>query len=516
MGPILRQDSHVEFIRTPRYLWPFNSTFSAFWPPLGFCSLAASLRERCPHVRLSILDCPALKIGWKSLERRLRARPPDVVCIGEETVSSPEGRRLARLAKTIDPRIVVIAGGVYFSYAVEETFGEGDVDYIVRGEGERTFVELVRALMRDEADLSRIRGLAYQDGNGAHVNAPRAPVMDLDSLPRPAYDLLDVDAYGRHSRNHPRLACLEHGRGCIDRCSFCILWKHFGACRNGAPAPCYRTKSAERSFEEVRWLVTEYDRKTIHFVDPCFNVDPGWTDRFADLMLGSGLDVRFTAWMRADFIVRDEELGILDKLVRAGLVQAYIGIERVDEDELRLLNKHHNGPAITRKAVEILRSRYPQVFTIGTVIYGMPWESERTLAGLRDFQYHFPLDYAFYIPLAPNPGTDIRDTLVASGCRMSDDFREYNFFTPVADTEHLTRRDLEDFYSDLLLHVSGIKLASTLKALRKNRSPRNRRVYRNLLSYAFKVSAHQLARRLLGPLAKGPTLYAKKPKWYDG
>lgn len=512
----LAENGHVAFVRTPRYLWPFNSAASAFWPPLGFCSLAGAVRERFSALRLSILDCPALKIGWKTLERKLRADPADVVCIGEETVSSPEGLRLARLVKGIRPQAIVVGGGVYFSYRVEKTFAEGTFDYIVRGEGEQTLAELIQALLQGGGDFRRVDGLAYREGGRVCINPPRAPIRDPDSLPRPAYDLLQVDVYGRDSKNHPALATLEHGRGCTGQCSFCILWKHFGEPQNGGTVPCYRTKSPERTFDEVKWLATQYGRRTIHFVDPCFNTDPGWTDRFTDLMLAADLDVQFTAWMRADGVVRDERLGIMEKLVRAGLVQAYIGIERAEERDLAFLDKRRNGPEITRRAFQILRERHPSVFAIGTIIYGLPWESKQTLAALRDIHYAYPIDCAFYIPLAPNPGTEIRRKLEADGYRMSDNFREYNFFTPVMDTDHLSRRQLEDFYSHMLLHFSAAKLRSILRATRNGRDARAKRVYRHLLWYAFKVGGRQLLRRLLRPLTNGPTLYAKKPKWYDG
>ena len=515
MTASLRPDSFIQFIRTPRYLWPFNSAASAFWPPLGFCSLAAALRDKFPKLRVSVLDCAVLKIGWMTLERMLRENVPDVVCIGEETVSSREGLRLARLVKEINPRTTVIAGGVFFSYRVEETFAEGAVDYIVCGEGERTLVELVAALMGGKNDLSGIPGLAYHKEGHVRRNPSRPPILDLDGLPWPAYDLLPVGAYGRASKNHPNLASLEHSRGCVDRCSFCILWKHFGEPDNGSIRPCYRTKSPERSFEEVAWLARRYGRKTIHFVDPCFNADPAWSDGFAQRMLASGLKVQFTAWMRADFVVRDEKLGVLEKMVRAGLCQTYIGIERLNPAELAYMNKHNNGPEMTRKAFEILRSRYPEVFTIGTTIYGLPWESKKSLAELRDLPESVPLDYVFHIPLAPNPGTEIRQRLEAGGYRMSEDFREYNFFTPVVETDHLSRRELENFYSSLLFRASRNKLKSIRGIVRENGEGRRCRVYRNLVTYALKAGARQLVRRLLGPLAKGPTLYGKKPAWYD-
>jgi len=510
----LRENSRILFVRTPRRLWPFNSSSSAFWPPLGFCALAAYLRERLPGLRLEIVDCPGERIGWRSLEERLRAHPPDVLCVGEETVTSPEARRLARLAKEIAPEMVVVAGGVYFSYAIEESLAEGNVDYIVRGEGEETLADLISALIQGD-DLGLIPGLAYQTGGSVRLTEDRAPIMDLERLPRPAYDLLDVSAYGRGSRCHPDLATLEHGRGCVDRCSFCILWKHFGRTNGAGVQPCYRTKSAERSFGEVERLVREYGRKTIHFVDPTFNVDPQWADQFADTMLQHRLPVQFTAWMRADFIVRDEELGILEKLVRAGLVQAYIGIERVRDEDLSRLNKHHNGPEITRRAFEIMRSRYPEVFTIGTVIYGMPWESRETLRELRDFQFDFPLDYVFHMPLAPNPGCDIREELLHDGREISEDYSQYDFFTPVADTEHLSRGELANFYSQMLLNVSWKKIRKELGTYFSAPTARKRRVYRRLAAHTLKVGARQLAQRLLGPLRSGPVLYSRKPKWYD-
>lgn len=514
MPSTLREDAHIRFIRTPRYLWPFNSAASAFWPPLGFCSLAAEVRQRFPNLRVSILDCPALRIGWQTLENHLLADPPDVVCIGEETVSAPEGLRLAGLARQLHPKTIIIAGGVYFGSAAAETFAHAPVDFIVSGEGEATLVELIRSLIEGKSPAG-IRGLAWPEDGGIRVNPSSEPIADMDTLPMPAYDLLDVDAYGRGSRNHPAPASLEQSRGCTARCSFCILWKHFGRPENGSVAPFRRAKSPERMFEEVKRLAAEYGRRTIHFVDPTFNADPAWIDRFTDLMLASPPGVKFTAWMRADCVVRDEELGLMEKLVRAGLVQAYVGIERAEQADLDRLNRRHSGPAVAHKAFEILRTRYPEVFSIGTVIYGLPWETRETLAALRALRRTIAADYIFYIPLTPNPGTDIRAEVRAQGRGMSDNLREYNFLTPVADTERLSRDDLEDFYSDLVLSYPWDRLRTDRQALLRIGDARAQRVHRNLLWYSVEVGGRQLARRLLRPFTGGRTLYCRKPAWYD-
>jgi hypothetical protein len=87
----------VVFVRTPRYVWPFNSETSAFWQPLGLMSLAGQLERSYPDWSTRIIDCPGGKIGWKTLLTMLSRDWPDVICVGEETVSSHEAMRLAGL-----------------------------------------------------------------------------------------------------------------------------------------------------------------------------------------------------------------------------------------------------------------------------------------------------------------------------------------------------------------------------------------------------------------------------------
>ena len=115
----------ILFVRTPRFLWPFNSETSAFWPPLGFLSLAGRLRQSHPGWQIEIIDCPGEKIGWKTLQARLATGPPDVLCLGEETVSSHEALRLARHVKQCYPETLIVAGGVFFSFAPQEALAEG-------------------------------------------------------------------------------------------------------------------------------------------------------------------------------------------------------------------------------------------------------------------------------------------------------------------------------------------------------------------------------------------------------
>jgi len=513
----------ILLLRPPRYVWPFNSETSAFWQPLGLLSLAAAVRREIPQAEIQVWDCPAERCGWRSLEKRLAEQRIDVLGIGEETVSAHEAIRAARLVKTLNPECLVVAGGMYFSYTIEESLHNGVIDIIVRGEGEKTFVELL-SKRRDRPAWHTIPGIAFRDEQDRVIITPvRKLIPDLDSLPFPAYDLIDMQNYGCQSKNHPGLVSIEHSRGCIDSCDFCILWKHMGQSVNGNGRfrPCWRTKSSQHSFEEVYRLVHDFNRRTFGWVDPTFNARPEWSDAWSDLMLRSplvtarGAKTVHTAWLRADGVVRDEKLGILKKLVRAGLRQVMIGIERDDDSGLACLHKTNNHLDICREAFALLRENYPEVYTIGTMIYGLPNDTAADLKRLVTRQYELGVDYCFMIPLTPNPGTEVAQRAARNGTLSNPDRSSYNFHTPVCRTESLTLRDLENIYWKLMFRPDARRLVRSLKIFFRERNRRKRKVHLSLLRHGTRIAAKSFTHRLFHPKHHQPTLFSRRPSWYD-
>ncbi|MFB3890696.1 MAG: radical SAM protein [Phycisphaerae bacterium] len=536
----------ILLLRPPRYVWPFNSETSAFWQPLGLLCLAAAVLRDMPGAQVEVWDCPGQKCGWRTLEQRLAAERIDVLGVGEETVSAHEAIRAAALVKRLWPDCVVVAGGVYFAHAIEGTLGAspksaipkgasvrnskcaagepGSVDVIVRGEGEATFVELLRNL-HDRARWATIPGIAFRDSSGGLVITPARPLIeDMDALPMPAYVLLDMSLYGRSSRNHPALVSVEHSRGCTDNCNFCILWKQMGSSidNNGRVRPVYRTKSAQRSFEEVAWLHRRFGRRTFGWVDPTFNGSPAWSDRWAELMLCSDMmDGRgqprtlHTAWVRADGIIRDQKLGVLDKLVRAGLRQVMIGVERDDAAGLAALGKHNNSADVSAEAFAILRERHPKVYTIGTMIFGLPGDTREDLMRLVDCQYRMGMDYCFIMPLTPNPGTAVAENALREGLVANEDLASYNFHTPVCRTESMGLRELESVYWRLSLKPGRRRAAVLLAQMFRQRDRRKRRVNMALFRRGTAIAARSFLRAILHPGDRQPTLYSRRPSWYD-
>lgn len=432
------------FVRPPRPIWPFNGPSTSFWPPLAFASMAAALREAISDLRVAILDAPAVQMGWRTMEALVRQMQPGYVGIGEEAVCCVEGLRLARLAKSVGAK--VIAGGCFFGHVAPQLLATGLVDVVVHGEGEITIVDLVRALReRDTTALRSVLGITYDaaqaddvarlglTGTPSHAGRElvftghRPLIADLDQLPFPAYDLLPVERYGERSRNHPRFAAIELGRGCSDSCSFCVLWRQMGQFQGSRLMPRLRTKSPERLLAEVRRLVRDFGRGYLGWVDPCFNASPRVPAELAERMLRENLTPGQSAWVRADGLLRDEASGALATCVGAGLNEVYAGIERPDNTGLAALGKREDVDQC-REAFRMLAERYPQVFTGGSFIYGLPGDTPEIVRSIYRLSLELDLDKAFFIPLTPLPGTPFwsPDQWDDTGQR----FRSFSFLPP--------------------------------------------------------------------------------------
>jgi tRNA A37 methylthiotransferase MiaB len=494
------------FVRPPRPLWPFNGPASSVWPPLAFASLAAALREAIPDLSVAILDAPALHMGWRSLEGEMRRLQPAYVGIGEEAVSCTEGLRLAGLAKGMHAK--VIAGGCFFSNVSSEAIATRLVDVVVHGEGEITIVALVEALRSGNAgDLYQVLGISFADGDEIVRTPPRPLIPEVDQLPFPAYDLLPVSCYGHGSRNHSALAAIELGRGCVGSCTFCVLWRQMGQYRQSILRPLLRTKSPERLLEEVRVLTGKFQRGYLGWVDPCFNADPQVPGQLAELMLKENLRIGQSAWVRADAIVRDASSCALAQCVRSGLNEVYLGIERGDAAALKILNKVID-PGSIRQALQILARDFPEVFTVGSFIYGLPGDTPETVRDLRRLSSTLCLDYSFFIPLTPLPGTPYWQSEMWDPTGQK--FRSFGF---LPGGFRITSRGALDkaFLVSGLLDWNRDRFQSDLRAL-FHRDQRKRRLTRHLHWRGGTFMARQLFKAMIGGHRSGGMLF---PSWYE-
>lgn len=512
----------VLLVAPPRKIWPFMNEQDNFLMPQALPYLAAVLREAGFEVR--VLDCMPQRIGWRSLADQIRSFRPHVVAAGENHATyASEVIRLVELSKSIDPQIVTVLGGSHFTNVGDLYLRHHPIDFIVRGEGERTLVELAEALAGGDPNAPyRVPGLAYSDGAEMVQTEPRALIADLDTLPLPAFDLMPMADYGKAKYLFSQGATtIHHSRGCPAQCSFCVWWTQGAArkiktdpetgCRQEVLAPRWRSKSVERTVEEIEILAKAYDKRCLIFTDPTFNVDPNWSDAFAEELIRKNLDVNWMAFVRADFLLRDERLGVLEKLVRSGMAHVCIGVERAEDASLGDWRKKFYSNSQSHEAFRLLRDKYPSVFRQATFIVGTRDETRETLQRQLEFARSLDPDYPAFHPVTPFPGTELYEQAKAGGWLEIDDFDYFDLSTPVIRSEELSRDEIEQ--EIVRLNKSYVGLRWFLRGV-TSRSPYKRRMYVWWLLIMVRIFAATMV-GFRNPL-KG-TRYTRlmKPAWYD-
>ncbi|MFO8019280.1 MAG: radical SAM protein [Promethearchaeia archaeon] len=239
--------------------------------------------------------------------------------------------------------------------------------------------------------------------------------------------------YTKASIFYPYSASINHSRGCIGNCKFCSCWIHMAKhkLKNGEVKryPKYRSESPEKTVEKVDLLVNKYGVEGLVWVDDTFNLDPEWNRKFSELIIERGLDkLHWWAFLRADFIVRGEKLGIFEKMYRAGLEHALIGVERSSALEREKVSKSRYSQQIVKKAFKILREKYPNIFIQATFLTGTREETRESMLKLLEYAKDLGVDYPSFYAITPNPGTDLWYEAKEKGWIEVDDFRQYDWF----------------------------------------------------------------------------------------
>ncbi|MEO1063789.1 MAG: cobalamin-dependent protein [Actinomycetota bacterium] len=240
--------------------------------PLGLLSIAAYVRERGHEVE--VFDGTFAE-GPSAFLPVLAARRPDVVGISAVLPSRPAALELAGMAASAGATVVV--GGPDATAAPEAYLAGGDVHVVVHHEGERTItrlLELVDAGPLTAAVLREEPGVAFLDGAELVVTPQRPPIDDLDSLPPPARDLVDLDRYLEAWREQHGYSSLtvSVSRGCPTGCEWC---------RDAVHGQGFRIRSPEHVAAEVRDLEERYGVDSIRLVDDVDELDRGWVESWA-------------------------------------------------------------------------------------------------------------------------------------------------------------------------------------------------------------------------------------------
>lgn len=475
--------------------------------------IASVIREAGHEV--VCIDCMAMKMGWKSLERYLEENKFDVFCISEaHALYIDESFKLARLIKQVQPESILIAGGGHFANLAKECItSTSAIDFIGVGEGELTIVDLLNTI-QTKGDFSKVRGIVYIENGKVKQTLPRELVKDLDTLPLPAYDLMPMDKYGTSKFLFaPGGITLEHSRGCPVVCDFCTWWTQFADRKldddgEEVLSGRWRTKSVKKMVDEIELLVTKYNRKCFMFVDGTWNVHPKWSREFAEEIIKRKIEIYYFAFMRADLILRDEKLGVLELLVKSGLSHICIGMEHVDQTILDGWNKTFHQ---TDKAVEVINlfaEKYPSVFVQGTFIIGSENESRESLQRLQSYVKKLKLDFPAFHILTPVPGTKVYNDALKENKLEIKDFSKYDWNTPIMSTKHLSREELS--WEAYKLYRNSVSPTWLWRGL-FSRSVYKRNMYIWWLIVTINVAVSNFRNIFFKPKAAFGLVY---PEWY--
>ncbi len=351
-------------------------------PPLGILYLSACLKQ-AGH-QTGFVDGLERPLDW--ILEQIAAFEPEIVGFSCTTFAWARTVELCQLIKQRWPDVVTLVGGPHVT-GVRDACLEPGVDYGLTGDAEEAIVSLVEALDGD-GDLSGVKGLAYRDASGTTQFNMGGYFKDLDSLPFPDYDLVDIRNYPPSIAFYNRLPSMTMmtTRGCPATCTFCDAVSNF------------RVRSIDNVIAEIRHLKQRFGARHILFYDEDLPLVKKRLTEMCERFIEEELDISWCCNSRADSI--DEPLVRLMK--RAGCWRILVGVESGNQETLDRIMKGLTLEQIKQKVQMI---RHHDIEVLGTFILGLPDETYEM--GLRtvDFAIECDLDYAIFLKLTPFPGT---------------------------------------------------------------------------------------------------------------
>ncbi len=355
------------------------------FPPLGILYLAAYM-EREGH-RVEVRDFAARK-----KPRDLNFKDYDVVGISTDTTRHRQALSLAKEAKKNG--CTVVMGGPHPCYVDDEILSTRQVDFIVHGEGEITFSELVSALEKRDRNLNALQGISFFHKGHLVRTAPRPFIDDLDQLPFPARHLIDMDDYRRTKLGGREITSLITSRGCPYRCAFCAS-SHFWGTK-------VRLRSVKAILDEIEELYLRYHFHAVAFLDDTFNLFPQRVIEICRGIRERHLDLWWWCLSRPDLLLRNEEM--VKEMVHAGAKSIFIGIESPDAKTLESFHKKMDVEDSIR-TVSILKDHGLEIHA--AYILGGPHETAETVHETIRFAKRLDTNVAQFSILTPYPGTAI-------------------------------------------------------------------------------------------------------------
>ncbi len=435
-------------------------------PPLGLLYLAGYIQKCSPKTEIKIIDCLAEELNYQQLEQKIIEFSPDVAGITTMSFTIIDGMETARLIKKINPKTKVVMGGPHVNIYGQETLNLGSVDFIVLGEGEKIFYDLVMNI-DDENKLKQIAGLFFFDKNKnlVHTGLPGL-IENLDEIPLPARNLINNNNYSSVLGTNKLVTTMMTSRGCPYRCIFCDR-PHLGK--------IFRARSADNVIAEIKDSM-KYGIREFLMYDDTFTIDRKRVIDICDKIINQKLDIIWDIRARVNTV--DEEL--LKKLKESGCARIHYGVESGTSKILKVLNK-----GITLEEVEkaFALTKKAGIETLGYFMIGSPTETREDILQTIEFMKKIDPDYVHITIITPFPATNLYRMALEEKVIKSDVWREFaknptlDFKPPIWERElgreelsALLKKAYRSFYRRLKYILKTLKKIKSLDELLRKAS----------------------------------------------
>jgi len=399
----------------------------AVTPPLNLLQLAAVTKKYGHETK--ILDSEALNLDYIQTVKKIFEFNPKYVAMGSTTFSIHKAARLTELIKKQNKDIIILIGGIHLTSLPEETmklFPQFDIGLI--GEGEITLIELLNNL-DSKKSLNHVKGIIYRKKDKLITTDKRELIRNLDTLPFPAWDLLEGFPKLYHA---PFFSFVEEpstslitSRGCNGDCIFC---------NSGIFGKNYRSNSAEYIINMIKHLVNTYGIKHILFYDDVFTLNQKNLFKLCSYLNKEKLDLDWSCNARLDQV----NPNLLEHMKKAGCWQISYGIESGCQEILDFIRK---GTKIEQIRKAISWTKKSGIEVKGYFIIGYPIETEETIKKTIKFAKSLDLDDMNMSFFTPYPSLRIYSKIKKYGA-FNNDWKKMNCFNQVFVPKGLTKDKL--------------------------------------------------------------------------
>jgi len=424
--------AHVALVNPP---YPVEAP-QAIFLPLGIGYLTAVLEEG--GYTVDIVDCQTTHPTQQELEEKFRSLNSDIVGVTSATLTYNPALDILKAAKSALPNVVTMIGGPHVTVMDKETFQDsGNVDIVVRSEGEETMLELAKMVSEgNQKNLSQVLGITFQKDGKVIRNLDRPFMTDIDSLPYPAHKRFDV---GKYKILNTTYLPLVTSRGCPFNCAFCAGYK---MCGRG-----FRARSPKKVVDELEWLRDEFGGGAFAFYDDTFTHDVARAVAICDEIKARKFDLPWDCRTRVDKVSPE----LLAKLRSAGCKLVHFGVESGNQQMLNLMRK---GTTVEQNAQAIKWAKEAGISAAISLVIGYPTETPEQLQQTIDFIYKTKPDYVYMCEAVPYPGTELYDFAKSLGLELAKDWSQYHEQTQVFENKLLPLAKLnqvkKDFYDRYL------------------------------------------------------------------